>query len=113
MAGERDKNSFLRCSFCGKTQEEVKKLVAGPTVYICNECIALCNDILKEEDKGEAKSGGAKGKLVVPKPIEIKDILDELPRAYTKDLYEQKCDVVYQHFYEAYMGQGKSVYAGS
>jgi ATP-dependent Clp protease ATP-binding subunit ClpX len=77
MAGERDKNSFLRCSFCGKTQEEVKKLVAGPTVYICNECIALCNDILKEEDKGEAKSGGAKGKLVVPKPIEIKDILDE------------------------------------
>ena len=41
----------------------------------------------------------------------IKDILDELPRAYTKELYEQKCDVVYQHFYEAYMGQGKSVYA--
>jgi type I restriction enzyme, R subunit len=39
----------------------------------------------------------------------IKDILDELPRAYTKELYEQKCDVVYQHFYEAYMGQGKSV----
>ena len=41
----------------------------------------------------------------------IKDILDELPRAYSKELYEQKCDVVYQHFYEAYMGQGKSVYA--
>ena len=41
----------------------------------------------------------------------IKDILDELPRAYSKELYEQKCDTVYQHFYEAYMGQGKSVYA--
>jgi len=40
----------------------------------------------------------------------IKDILDELPRAYTKELYEQKCDVVYQHFYEAYMGQGKGIY---
>ena len=40
----------------------------------------------------------------------IKDVLDELPRAYTKELYEQKCDVVYQHFYEAYLGQGKSVY---
>ena len=43
----------------------------------------------------------------------IKDILDELPRAYTKELYEQKCDTVYQHFYEAYMGQGKGVYAGN
>src|SRR5579871_3494456 len=78
MAGEKDKSSFLRCSFCGKTQDEVKKLVAGPTVYICNECVALCNDILKEEDKIEVKTGGApKGKLSVPKPSEIKDILDE------------------------------------
>ena len=76
MAGDKEKNSFLRCSFCGKTQDEVKKLVAGPTVYICNECVALCNDILKEEDKGEAK-GPSKGKLVVPKPIDIKEILDE------------------------------------
>jgi type I restriction enzyme R subunit len=42
--------------------------------------------------------------------VTIKDILNELPRAYTKDLYEQKCDTVYQHFYEAYLGQGKSVY---
>ena len=41
----------------------------------------------------------------------IKDILDELPRAYSKELYEQKCETVYRHFYEAYMGQGKSVYA--
>ncbi|MGJ5818782.1 hypothetical protein [Paludibaculum fermentans] len=40
-----------------------------------------------------------------------KDILDQLPRAYTKELYEAKCDVVYQHFYESYMGQGQSVYA--
>jgi ATP-dependent Clp protease ATP-binding subunit ClpX len=76
MAGEKDKTSFLRCSFCGKTQDEVKKLVAGPTVYICNECVALCNDILKEEDKGETK-GSAKQKLSVPKPIDIKDVLDE------------------------------------
>src|ERR1041384_6495750 len=76
MAGEKEKGSFLRCSFCGKTQEEVKKLVAGPTVYICNECVALCNDILKEEEKTEAKSQ-AKGKISVPKPVEIKEILDE------------------------------------
>ena len=78
MAGEKDKTNFLRCSFCGKTQDEVKKLVAGPTVYICNECVALCNDILKEEDKGEVKSPGpAKTKITVPKPVEIKDVLDE------------------------------------
>ena len=51
MPGDRDKTNLLRCSFCGKSQEEVKKLVAGPTVYICNECVALCNDILREEEK--------------------------------------------------------------
>ncbi len=77
MSGDKDKTSFLRCSFCGKTQDEVKKLVAGPTVYICNECVALCNDILKEEDKGEAKTGQPKGKLSVPKPVDIKEVLDE------------------------------------
>src|SRR5580693_9058335 len=77
MPGDKDKTSFLRCSFCGKTQDEVKKLVAGPTVYICNECVALCNDILKEEDKGEAKTGQPKGKLSVPKPVDIKEVLDE------------------------------------
>lgn len=76
MAGDREKNSFLRCSFCGKTQDEVKKLVAGPTVYICNECVALCNNILKEEDKGDAK-GPSKAKLTVPKPVEINEILEE------------------------------------
>src|SRR5258708_2188814 len=76
MPSDKDKNSFLRCSFCGKTQDEVKKLVAGPTVYICNECVALCNDILKEEEKGEPKAA-PKTKLSVPKPVEIKDFLDE------------------------------------
>jgi ATP-dependent Clp protease ATP-binding subunit ClpX len=77
MAGEKDKTTYLRCSFCGKTQEEVKKLVAGPTVYICNECIALCNDILKEEEKDDAKGGGAKAKMVIPKPAEINAILEQ------------------------------------
>ncbi len=77
MAGDREKTSFLRCSFCGKNQDEVKKLVAGPTVYICNECVALCNDILKDDIKGDAKAGAAKSKVLVPKPAEIKGILDE------------------------------------
>ena len=46
---KRDDHGSLSCSFCGKTQKEVKKLIAGPTVYICDECIGLCNDIIAEE----------------------------------------------------------------
>jgi ATP-dependent Clp protease ATP-binding subunit ClpX len=64
----------LFCSFCGKSQGEVKKLIAGPAVYICDECVALCNDIIAEEvEKEEA----ALRKLAVPKPAEIKNILDQ------------------------------------
>ncbi len=64
----------LFCSFCGKSQGEVKKLIAGPAVYICDECVALCNDIIAEEvEKEEA----ALRKLAVPKPAQIKDILDQ------------------------------------
>ena len=65
----------LTCSFCGKSQEEVKKLIAGPAVYICDECIELCNDIIAEEMKMEETLGPDMKKL--PKPREIKDILDE------------------------------------
>jgi ATP-dependent Clp protease ATP-binding subunit ClpX len=64
----------LSCSFCGKSQREVRKLIAGPTVYICDECIGLCNDIIAEEvEKDEPYTGSAP----VPKPSEIKTILDE------------------------------------
>jgi len=64
----------LFCSFCGKSQGEVKKLIAGPAVYICDECVALCKDIIAEEvEKEEA----ALRKLGVPKPAEIKSILDQ------------------------------------
>jgi ATP-dependent Clp protease ATP-binding subunit ClpX len=64
----------LQCSFCGKSQKEVKKLIAGPTVYICDECIGLCNDIIAEEvDREESFSSGTP----LPKPTEIKTILDE------------------------------------
>ncbi|HKX13254.1 MAG TPA: ClpX C4-type zinc finger protein, partial [bacterium] len=64
----------LSCSFCGKSQREVKKLIAGPTVYICDECIELCNDIIAEETN---KQEMLKTKAGVPKPYEIKKILDE------------------------------------
>jgi len=64
----------LTCSFCGKAQEEVKKLIAGPAVYICDECIELCKDIIAEEAQLDDVSLGS-GKL--PKPAEIKDVLDD------------------------------------
>jgi ATP-dependent Clp protease ATP-binding subunit ClpX len=71
---EKGKGTVLHCSFCGKSQDEVRKLIAGPTVYICDECIELCNEIIAEESEEERL---VKGKLTVPKPREIKDRLDE------------------------------------
>jgi ATP-dependent Clp protease ATP-binding subunit ClpX len=76
MDGRKYGDGFgnLCCSFCGKNQREVKKLIAGPTVYICDECIELCNDIIAEEGQKEspARSGQA-----IPKPAEIKATLDQ------------------------------------
>jgi ATP-dependent Clp protease ATP-binding subunit ClpX len=63
----------LRCSFCGKSKESVKKFISGPSVYICNECVSLCNEILAEEEEREAAEAVPR----VPTPREIKDILDE------------------------------------
>jgi ATP-dependent Clp protease ATP-binding subunit ClpX len=65
----------LTCSFCGKKQEEVRKLIAGPTVYICDECIELCNDIIAEETRLDKDSDSQASKL--PKPVEIREILDD------------------------------------
>jgi len=71
---KRDDNSNLSCSFCGKSQREVKKLIAGPTVYICDECIELCNDIIAEEYGREEVTTETSR---VPKPQEINKILDD------------------------------------
>ena len=71
---KRDDNANLSCSFCGKSQREVKKLIAGPTVYICDECIELCNDIIAEEYGREEV---AEHTSKVPKPRDIKKILDD------------------------------------
>jgi len=68
-------DSTLYCSFCGKSQHDVKKLIAGPTVFICDECIELCNEIIVEELSGEEKKTESKGDL--PKPAEIKAFLDD------------------------------------
>lgn len=70
----KDTNGALKCSFCGKGQKEVKKLIAGPGVYICDECIDLCNDIIDEEKERET---AVKGTFKVPKPSDIKTYLDD------------------------------------
>ena len=72
--GKDDKSKLLYCSFCGKSQHEVRKLIAGPSVFICDECVDLCNDIIREEvqeSQGEAPSDR------LPTPKEIKETLDE------------------------------------
>jgi ATP-dependent Clp protease ATP-binding subunit ClpX len=74
MAARKGNFSSLYCSFCGKSQDEVRKLIAGPTVYICDECIELCNEIIAEEYEKE-EIGQARSK--VPKPSEIKKALDD------------------------------------
>ncbi|MEZ4417426.1 MAG: ATP-dependent Clp protease ATP-binding subunit ClpX [Gemmatimonadota bacterium] len=66
-------DSHLRCSFCGKSKESVKKFISGPNVYICNECISLCNEILAEEEEREAQEAV----VASPTPTEIKDVLDQ------------------------------------
>jgi ATP-dependent Clp protease ATP-binding subunit ClpX len=73
MARTRETNGTLKCSFCGKSQNDVRKLIAGPTVYICDECIELCNDIIAEEWE-EEKSREIRS---LPKPAEIKTVLDQ------------------------------------
>ena len=70
MSNEKDN---LHCSFCGKSQKEVKKLIAGPTVYICNECVDLCNEIIDDEDIREVEP---EVNEEIPKPSEIRDHLD-------------------------------------
>jgi len=68
-----DDGKLLYCSFCGKSQHEVRKLIAGPSVFVCDECVELCNDIISEELEDRAER--ARDKL--PKPHEIKKVLDE------------------------------------
>src|SRR5438874_1931812 len=67
-----DDGKLLYCSFCGKSQHEVRKLIAGPSVFVCDECVELCNDIIREELEDRAER--ARDKL--PKPHEIKKVLD-------------------------------------
>src|SRR6478736_2837720 len=74
MADKASGDKLLYCSFCGKSQHEVRKLIAGPSVFICDECIELCNDIIREEGASAESARADKNKL--PTPHEIRQILD-------------------------------------
>ncbi|MBA3631585.1 MAG: ATP-dependent Clp protease ATP-binding subunit ClpX [Acidobacteria bacterium] len=89
----RRPEEFLRCSFCGKSQNEVKKLIAGPSVYICNECIDICNEIINDDEQAET----ANVRSALPKPQEIKNFLDEyvIGQEETK---KRLSVAVYQHY---------------
>ena len=72
--GKGEGDRLLYCSFCGKSQHEVRKLIAGPSVFICDECVDLCNDIIREEiQEKSGTTGGSK----LPSPREINQILDD------------------------------------
>jgi len=75
MTENKGGDSTLYCSFCGKSQHDVKKLIAGPTVFICDECIELCNEIIQEEVSGETENGKDEGGI--PRPADIKAFLDD------------------------------------
>ncbi|MFN0112163.1 MAG: ATP-dependent Clp protease ATP-binding subunit ClpX [Blastocatellia bacterium] len=83
----------LRCSFCGKSQNEVKKLIAGPTVYICNECIDICIEIISDDAQQEASAA----RPPLPKPLEIKAFLDEYVIGQ-EDTKKKLAVAVYQHY---------------
>ncbi len=84
---------ILRCSFCGKSQNEVKKLIAGPSVYVCNECIDICNEIINDDEQTEAASV----RTTLPKPQEISGFLDEY--VIGQDETKKRLSVaVYQHY---------------
>ena len=76
MSEKTGGEKLLYCSFCGKSQHEVKKLIAGPSVFICDECIELCNDIIREEIQGAEAAKLTKSDLPVPQ--EIRSILGTL-----------------------------------
>ncbi len=103
MARIGDGGDLLKCSFCGKSQKQVKKLIAGPGVYICDECIDLCNEIIEEE----LNEGSEVGLTELPKPREIYDFLN----AYVvgQDVAKKALAVaVYNHYKRVRDGQGSS-----
>lgn len=105
MARMQESADLLKCSFCGKSQKQVKKLIAGPGVYICNECIELCNEIIEEELNTGGEATGNADRL--PRPMEIRDFLDEY--VIGQDMAKRTLAVaVYNHYKRLRAAETKS-----
>jgi ATP-dependent Clp protease ATP-binding subunit ClpX len=99
---DQDGNKLLYCSFCGKSQHEVRKLIAGPSVFICDECVELCNDIIREEMQEQSPVSGEQ----LPNPHEINSILDEYVIGQN-DAKKVLSVAVYNHYKRMGAGGGK------
>ncbi len=103
MANFRRPEELLCCSFCGKSQNDVRKLIAGPGVYVCNECIDICNEIINDDEQTET----AAARTTIPKPQEIKKFLDEY--VIGQDESKKRLSVaVYQHYKRLEMAKRRS-----
>jgi len=103
MAQFRRPEEVLTCSFCGKSQNDVRKLIAGPGVYVCNECIDICNEIINDDERAET----ATGRTTIPKPYEIKANLDEY--VIGQEESKKRLSVaVYQHYKRLEMAKRRS-----
>ena len=100
--GKGDDGKLLYCSFCGKSQHEVRKLIAGPSVFICDECVELCNDIIREEMQEKTSTGSSQ----LPKPQEINEVLDEYVIGQ-KSAKKVLSVAVYNHYKRLEAGQKK------
>src|SRR6266702_1625782 len=95
-------DKHLRCSFCGKSKDSVRKFISGPSVYICNECIALCNEILAEDEEREVSEAITQ----VPTPVELKDVLDQYVIGQEK-AKKTLAVAVYNHYKRINSHQGR------
>jgi ATP-dependent Clp protease ATP-binding subunit ClpX len=103
MPNFRRPEELLCCSFCGKSQNDVKKLIAGPGVYVCNECIDICNEIINDDEQAEAQAS----RTTLPKPVEIKKFLDEYVIGQD-DAKKRLAVAVYQHYKRLELNKRKS-----
>ena len=108
MARDEGRNHIARCSFCGKSESMVHKLIEGPGVFICDECISLCNNLIADSSRGTKPSGNNEKDVVLPTPEEIKAKLDEYVIGQDKAKIALSV-AVYNHYKRIYSNTNNDV----